>query len=124
MIGAAALVVVGLVASVFVLRRGKGNEDWSDDDYTDNKLDAFETNSDLHPQQQPFQLRRFQRHHLLLHPALLKPIPVRCRTDTRYVNSHRLPESGGIETKPLANGQSGNRYISTHCAKVVKQLHD
>ena len=42
LIGAVALVVVGLIATVFVLRRGKGNEDWSDADYTDNKWDAFE----------------------------------------------------------------------------------
>jgi hypothetical protein len=42
LIGAAVLVVVGLVASVFVLRRGKGEGDWSADDYADNKLDAFE----------------------------------------------------------------------------------
>jgi hypothetical protein len=42
LMGVGGLIAVGVVATVLVMRRGKGNEDWADDDYTDNKWDAFE----------------------------------------------------------------------------------
>ena len=41
-IGIGGLIAVGLVATVFVLRRGKGDEDWSGEDSQEAKWDAFE----------------------------------------------------------------------------------
>jgi hypothetical protein len=42
LMGVGGLIIAGLVATVFVLRRGGGKDDWSDDASSDEKWDAFE----------------------------------------------------------------------------------
>ena len=41
-LGAGVLIVVGLLATVFILRRGAGGEEWAEDGHTETKWDAFE----------------------------------------------------------------------------------
>ena len=42
LMGVGGLIIAGLVATVFVLRRGGGKDDWSEDASSDDKWDAFE----------------------------------------------------------------------------------
>lgn len=42
LVGAGGLLIVGLVATVLILRRGSGKDDWSEDASSDEKWDAFE----------------------------------------------------------------------------------
>ena len=43
---------------------------------------------------------------------------------TKPANIQHHPESGGSETKPLANGPNGNEPFPFQIGEVVKQLHD